>query len=142
MRHPNVALLVEDDQALLDLFTYALGAAPFGVVAANSYVAGLAALATRQPFCAVIADQTLGDGTGTDLLEWARARWPDASRVLMTGHPIALDGARVLRKPFGLIEFEQVVTDACERGCTASGRHFPGASAEDTRSNEFDLVAP
>ncbi|MDP1625191.1 MAG: response regulator [bacterium] len=79
-------LLVEDTDILRDLLEFALESHHFVVVAKSSFAAGLRAI-QKQEYFAIITDQFLGDGHGTDLLEEAKVEQPNALRYLMSSAP-------------------------------------------------------
>lgn len=112
-------LVVDDEPEILAVLTAAFRRAlpEVTVVTAPSGEAALARLAER-PFDLVLSDNLMPGMSGIDFLARARDVRPDATRVLMTGHPeadLAIRGlnerllTRFLTKPFRPVEVAEVV---------------------------------
>jgi CheY-like chemotaxis protein len=67
--HAARLLLIDDDAAVRRCLSDVLTAAGYHVVAASSATEGLRAIAS-EPFAAVLCDEHLGDGRGTDVLRY------------------------------------------------------------------------
>jgi EAL domain-containing protein (putative c-di-GMP-specific phosphodiesterase class I) len=79
-------LIVEDERALLELYTDVLLAARFDVAAACDSENALRALSAGV-YDVVLTDVTLPDGSGVDVLRAVRQRDLDVPVVLVTGNP-------------------------------------------------------
>lgn len=78
-------LLVEDDEDNRLTMRALLEDAGFAVVTAASYAEAARLLQRPGGYDAVLLDQGLGDGQGTDLLPLVRQALPGAKLVLVTG---------------------------------------------------------
>ncbi len=89
-------LLVEDDEDNRLSMTALLEDAGFAVVTAASYAEAARLLQRPGGYDAVLLDQGLGDGQGTDLVPLVRRVLPRAKLVLVTGGApvprVAVDG--------------------------------------------------
>lgn len=92
-REDSLVLLVEDDPEALAVLTEMLQYAGATVRAAATGPEGRCLLEGRQPPLAVVADYNLPAGSGLEVLEHARRRYPDCERVLLTGR---IDVGRLL----------------------------------------------
>ncbi len=101
-------LVVEDEPALLRLYTRALSRAGYDVFEASS-VAGADHALMGPKVDAVVSDIHLPGGAGTTLLRRLQEQRPELPVVMMTGSPavdsaieaLELGAIRYLRKPFG-----------------------------------------
>jgi DNA-binding NtrC family response regulator len=104
-------LIIDDEQAILSLFTKFLTGLDYAVTAVPSLAAAREMLASRD-FHAVILDQNLADGTGMELIGEIRSSSPTAAIVMITGQadvPLAVEAMRkgadnFLTKPVKLKE--------------------------------------
>ena len=87
MADPVPVLLVEDHPALLALYELVLDGPEFCVIAATSVVEARTAIELAPDLCAVVTDYILPDGTGTEIIDQVRERFPDAGVVVITGFP-------------------------------------------------------
>jgi len=112
-------LLIDDEQALLDVYAAALS--PYFEVTTATSVREADFILHKQPFKVVIADHLMPGGNGMSFLVRAREEHPHMQRVLVTGYmkPEMLlrsvnEAAlfRYLLKPVSLNELIKVVQDA------------------------------
>ncbi|WP_111657841.1 sensor histidine kinase [Isoalcanivorax indicus] len=82
---PARILLVEDEPAIQRLFRHTYG--EFDLITAGTLAEALQLLENEGSGIAVVlADHYLPDGTGVDVLSWARQQRPQAIRMLTTSH--------------------------------------------------------
>lgn len=114
-------LLIDDEQALLDVFSSALSPL-FTITTANS-VREAEFILHKKSFKVVVADHLMPGGNGMSFLVRAREEYPHMQRVLVTGYmkPEMLlrsvnEAAlfRYLLKPVSMVELIKVVTDAAK----------------------------
>ena len=112
-------LLVDDEEALLDVFTTAL--APYFEVTKATSVRDADFILQKKAFKVVVSDHLMPGGNGMNFLVRAREEFPHMQRVLVTGYmkPEMLlrsvnEAAlfRYLLKPVSLAEIVKVVQDA------------------------------
>jgi two-component system response regulator HupR/HoxA len=112
-------LLVDDERALLDVMRLGLGE-KFDVETAVSTEEAEMLLALKK-FDVIVCDHLMPEEMGLDFLIRARARWPDARRILLTGYmnpelisrSVALAGlSACLLKPTSPTELGKVLTAA------------------------------
>ena len=112
-------LVVEDERALLELYTDVLLGAQFEVVAACSAPSALRSLEAGS-YDVVLTDVGLTGGTGVDLLRAVRQRDLDVPVILVTGNPsvetaveaVELGALHYLVKPVATAELLRCVEDA------------------------------
>lgn len=78
-------LVVDDAEAIRQLFLVSLGQNGFRVLTAGSGIAGLQVL-ERFPVDAIIADVRMPGMSGMELIAIVRKKYPDILRIIMTGH--------------------------------------------------------
>ncbi len=78
-------LIVDDDKPFLQRFARAMESRGFDVKTAESVAEGLAQVASSPPAFAVV-DMRLDDGNGLDVIEYIRARRPEARAIILTGY--------------------------------------------------------
>lgn len=83
MKRPRV-LCVDDEPQVLEGLQLILRR-HFEVVTATSGVAGLVALKSGEPFCAVVSDMRMPVMSGAVFLKRAKEEVPDTTRILLTG---------------------------------------------------------
>ncbi len=82
---PHRILLVDDDARVTQALRRTLRAVvPWDVQTANSAREAIALL-ERESFDAVISDERMPETTGSELLREVRRRWPDTTRIILTG---------------------------------------------------------
>lgn len=82
---PHRLLLVDDDARVTQALRRTLRAVvPWDVQTANSAREAIALL-ERESFDAVISDERMPETTGSELLCEVRRRWPDTTRIILTG---------------------------------------------------------
>ena len=115
----DAVLLVDDEQALLDVFVVALSP-HFDVTTANS-TREAEFILHKKSFKVVVADHLMPGGNGMSFLVRAREEYPNLQRILVTGYmkPEMLlrsvnEAAlfRYLLKPVSIAELIKVVQDA------------------------------
>ena len=90
-------LIVDDEEAVRAGLTRSLHGKGYTLVAAASAAAALEVLA-RQPVDLVLSDHHMPGMTGLDLLAAVRDRYPDTSRILLTGQADAAVGLRAIEE--------------------------------------------
>jgi DNA-binding NtrC family response regulator len=152
-------LIVDDDQAILSLFSKFLTGLNYAVTAVSSLAGARGMLASRD-FNAVILDQHLPDGNGVDLINDVRASIPTAAIVMITGQadvPLAVEAMQkgadnFLIKPVQLKELAVFLEKSLEvvqlrrRAKTSDilkrkGQFFFGLSAAMERMLEMSRIA-
>ena len=117
----DAVLLVDDEQALLDVFGAALGPHFDVTTATNAREADF--ILQKKSFKVVVADHLMPGGNGMNFLVRAREEFPHMQRVLVTGYmkPEMLlrsvnEAAlfRYLLKPVAMAELVKVVQDAAK----------------------------
>jgi len=112
-------LLVDDEQALLDVFAAALS--PYFDLSLANSVREAESIMRKKAFKLVIADHLMPGGNGMSLLVRCREEYPHTQRVLVTGYmkPEMLlrsvnEAAlfRYLLKPVSITELIKVAQDA------------------------------
>lgn len=84
-QQPARILLVEDEPAIQRLFRHTYG--EFDLITASTLAEALELLEKEgHSIAVVLADHYLPDGTGVDVLSWARQQRPEAIRMLTTSH--------------------------------------------------------
>lgn len=113
MRKPRL-LIVDDEEKLLELLRRFLERRGFQVVACTSAAAAWESF-TKDPhgFAMVIADLTLEDMNGAELIERVRAQNAELPALITSGYPYepALAGVGFLQKPF----LPQTLVDTVEK---------------------------
>jgi len=122
----DAVLLVDDEQALLDVFVVALSPYFDLTTASNAREADF--ILQKKTFKVVVADHLMPGGNGMNFLVRAREEFPHMQRILVTGYmkPEMLlrsvnEAAlfRYLLKPVAMQELIKVVQDAA-KACNAS----------------------
>lgn len=122
----DAVLLVDDEQALLDVFVAALSPYFDLTTASNAREADF--ILQKKTFKVVVADHLMPGGNGMNFLVRAREEFPHMQRILVTGYmkPEMLlrsvnEAAlfRYLLKPVAMQELIKVVQDAA-KACNAS----------------------
>jgi DNA-binding NtrC family response regulator len=117
----DAILLVDDEQALLDVFVAALSPLFDVTTASNAREADFTL--QKKPFKVVVADHLMPGGNGMNFLVRAREEFPHMQRILVTGYmkPEMLlrsvnEAAlfRYLLKPVSITELTKVVQDAAK----------------------------
>jgi ATP-dependent Lon protease len=119
-RQPRV-LAVDDDETARRNLVLALAREGCEVVTAASSREALAQLEARE-FDLLLTDLHLGQSDGMELLERARARWPDIRVVVITGYasiPSAVEAVKkgafqYLAKPYAIEELRSIVRRALD----------------------------
>lgn len=117
----DAVLLVDDEQALLDVFVAALS--PFFEITTASNAREADFILQKKNFKVVVADHLMPGGNGMNFLVRAREEFPHMQRILVTGYmkPEMLlrsvnEAAlfRYLLKPVTMQELIKVVQDAAK----------------------------
>lgn len=112
-------LLVDDERALLDVFTAALS--PYFEITTATSVREAEYILHKKQFKVIVADHLMPGGNGMSLLVRTREEYPSMQRVLVTGYmkPEMLLRSvneaslfRYLLKPVSINELIRVVQDA------------------------------
>ena len=124
----GVALVVDDDQLVIDLLARTLAGIVGRVVTATNSVEAHARMTSCERIDVVVGDFTLETrGDGLAVLSEARERHPDSARILMSGYVPASTVQRALAdglahefvpKPFGPDRFESIVRSCSSRRAT------------------------
>jgi len=121
LRRRSRVLAVDDDEAARRNLVLALAREGCEVVTAASAREALEHLEARE-FDVLLTDLRLGQSDGMELLERARARWPDTRVVVITGYasiPSAVEAVKkgafqYLAKPFAIEELRSIVRRALD----------------------------
>ncbi len=114
-------LLVDDEQALLDVFVAALS--PFFEITTASNAREADFILQKKTFKVVVADHLMPGGNGMNFLVRAREEFPHMQRILVTGYmkpEMLLQSVneaalfRYLLKPVTIQELVKVVQDAAK----------------------------
>jgi response regulator RpfG family c-di-GMP phosphodiesterase len=126
---PNAALLsatgvlaVDDEPSLLTALTRLLRPYGLRILTANSGATAIALLEEQsESIGVVISDYTMPGMTGAELLHVVRTRWPDITRVLLTGNADMASASAAVNegglsslftKPLQPDEFREAITQA------------------------------
>lgn len=110
--------MVEDDQLIGMALQLQLEETGLSIVRVGSVAAARSSLAGRaMPFDLVITDYQLGDGSGMEIIELVRSRWP-VPAILLTGDttPAVLlqaedAGVVLVGKPFRNSDLQQTIAE-------------------------------
>lgn len=120
---PPTLLLVDDEASILSSLRRVFRPGGYQILTAESGAAGLEIL-EREPVDLVISDMRMPEMDGSQFLEKVRARWPEATRILLTGYADitstinAINKGEIYRyisKPWDDNDIVLVVRDALER---------------------------
>jgi response regulator RpfG family c-di-GMP phosphodiesterase len=123
-------VLVVDDEGEILYSLRGLLRKEYDFYTAQSGYEGLRAL-ERAPVQVVVADQRMPEMSGVDFLAQVRARYPDTTRLLLTGYAdlpaviAAINHGHVFRyitKPWDPDGLRLVLREACEQHALAVGR--------------------
>ena len=114
-------LVVDDDPGMLSL-AYLLLGEEWDLHTAQTRAVAIETL-ERADFRVLVADLHLPDGSGLDVLKWARRQLPDLEGILMTGHTSVETAASAVElglhaymtKPFDTDELSRMVHAALEK---------------------------
>ena len=114
--HKYRILVVDDEPSVLLTYQMILHKERYQVIAAASFEAACRALDTEEPSL-LLCDLSLGEnGSGFQVIEYARRRLPGLPSVLLTGYAsrevterARAAGVAVLLKPIGIQEFLGVI---------------------------------
>jgi response regulator RpfG family c-di-GMP phosphodiesterase len=81
----HTVLFVDDESHVLGTIKRLLQNEAYGVITANSGAEALELLA-KQPVSLIVTDQRMPEMSGLDLLKEAKARFPGAIRMIITGY--------------------------------------------------------
>jgi putative nucleotidyltransferase with HDIG domain len=116
-------LLVDDEPGILSSLRRLLRPAGYKIHAAGSGKAGLEIL-EREPIDLVLSDMRMPEMDGAKFLEQVRNRWPETTRILLTGYSdvtSTIDAInrgeiyRYISKPWDDNDLTLIVRDALER---------------------------
>ncbi|NMG76925.1 HD domain-containing phosphohydrolase [Aromatoleum diolicum] len=116
-------LMVDDEPSILSALRRLLRPAGYTIHTAESGRAGLELL-EREPVDLVISDMRMPEMDGAKFLEQVRTRWPEVTRLLLTGYAdmsstiAAINRGEIYRyiaKPWDDNELTLVIRDALER---------------------------
>jgi CheY-like chemotaxis protein len=114
-------LVVEDEAVLRDAACQMLRALGYEAEGAGSMDAGLEILRDRaDEFAGLLTDQTMPGGTGLEMIEAVRQRWPHIPVILCTGYSSKVNAQTYgeygidafLAKPFNLAELGAALDEA------------------------------
>jgi len=122
MQDPVRVLVVDDDAEVRNLLAVVLARARAAVVEATSGAEAMTALG-RDEFDVVVVDVVLADGSGLDVLRWARGADVDAEFVVLTGHANVETAVEAMRlgaydfvvKPWRNAALVEIVGKAAEK---------------------------
>jgi len=120
----ETVLLVEDDDGTRRILGRVLTSAGYRVLAASSVGAAITLVEQHgEPVNLVLSDVVLPDGSGRDVIEQARRRWPGLHALLASGYPdsvlvgygLGASDVSRLAKPFTTSELLHAVRAAIDR---------------------------
>jgi DNA-binding NtrC family response regulator len=122
MHDPVRVLVVDDDAEVRGLLSVVLARARAAVVEAISGAEAIGALG-RDEFDVVVIDVVLADGSGLDVLRWAKGAEIDAEFVVLTGHADVETAVEAMRlgaydfvvKPWRNAALTEIVHKAAEK---------------------------
>ena len=111
-------LLIDDEKVLCELLSCYLTDFGHSVTIANTIEEAVCTI-DKQDFDIIIADMSLPDGNGLDLIETAHKKNNTAHKVVMSGYRLSdTDKKKMknvpfhfLNKPFGLSDINQILTE-------------------------------
>lgn len=86
LKHRHSILLIDDEEAILDIMAMTLADEGYDLRTANSAAEGLKVLNEFNNFSLIISDQMMPGMTGVQFFVQARGICPEAMRVLLTGY--------------------------------------------------------
>jgi putative two-component system response regulator len=86
LKYPHSILLVDDEEAILEIMAMMLTSEGFQLRTATSGEEALTILKSSSDFSLIISDQLMPGMTGTQFFTQARELCPNAMRVLLTGY--------------------------------------------------------
>jgi putative two-component system response regulator len=86
LKYRHSILLIDDEQAILDIMTMMLADEGYDLYTANSAEEGLKILKENPIFSLIISDQMMPGMTGVQFFTQAREICPNALRILLTGY--------------------------------------------------------
>ncbi|HXX68967.1 MAG TPA: response regulator [Polyangiaceae bacterium] len=92
-----IVLFVDDDQALLAGIRRLLQHTPFDVLIAHSVDEAQRILASAA-VQVIVSDERMPGGSGTELLQWVRERYPHVVRIALTGESNVERAARLIEQ--------------------------------------------
>ena len=115
-------LLADDDPAMRSFLTAALEKAEHNVCAYEDGLQALEKLKTKEPFDLLLTDIVMPGMDGLELSKEAKKLYPNLKTLFITGFSgmmaekseISDGGARVMSKPFHLIELIEQVNELLE----------------------------
>jgi DNA-binding NtrC family response regulator len=119
----RAVLLVDDDEVVLTSMVHALHEQPFLVYTARNGEEAMRMLKTRT-IDVVVSDERMPGMSGVQLLTWVAANFPDAIRIVLTGHTEADTAVRAIndagvyrffRKPCNEARLVVAIREALER---------------------------
>ncbi|PKB78619.1 MAG: hypothetical protein BZY88_17520 [SAR202 cluster bacterium Io17-Chloro-G9] len=119
--HSRIALVVDDDKEIRDLFSRALVSSGWKAVVAESGQAALERL-REQEFDLIFLDLVMPDMNGADTFREIRKNYPAANVMMVTGYPnseLMYDVLQVgpfgmMKKPFALEDLHRVLGDVAD----------------------------
>lgn len=118
------AVLIVDDDALILRVIERVLQPYYDIVTATSVASAQEILNDDQSFAVIVSDLRMPDGNGVELLQYARTRFPDMTRVLFSGAAELSDARaainegqvfRLLTKPFEVGAMRQALDAAVEQ---------------------------
>lgn len=95
MKH--TVLLVDDDSNVLHCLRRMLQEQPYQLYTARSGEEAAGMLKARS-VDVIVADERMPRMSGTDLLAWAAKNYPEVVRIMLTGHALEANAARVINE--------------------------------------------
>jgi DNA-binding NtrC family response regulator len=115
-------LVVDDEQAILDLAISTLKKYDYQVITAGSGEEGLDVL-TRHPVDLIISDQRMGGISGIEFLKMVKKEYPNIITIMLTGFAETETAMRAVNeagiykfivKPWNIVDFRNTVERALE----------------------------
>ncbi len=123
MASKGTLLVVDDEPGLREMLQILFRREGYDVTTAPGFVTARDALANAPtPYGVMLCDMTMPDGSGLDLLSFAREKCPDTEVIVMTAHSTveaAIDAMKrgaydFVTKPFATSELRALVAKAME----------------------------
>jgi DNA-binding NtrC family response regulator len=142
-----VVLLVDDDEAAVNLLAEVLEREKYRVITATSVPLALKQIADSGPFDLVLTDLRMPGASGLDLLRVVRDRSPETIVIVLTAFGEAASAGEAIRagaydfvsKPYSLVELRQMLSRALARRRLGPDSSAPVAEIG-KRDDEEELV--
>lgn len=144
----STVLLLDDEPAIVRALKHAMRSEPFDVKTATTIDAAWAMLA-EYPIDVIVSDERMPIMNGSEFLAIARQRYPDAARIILTGHADqaatvrAINDAAVFQylfKPCAAHEVAKAIHEAIAHQQQNSSGHRASTITESSRTELLDSI--